>query len=170
MRHWDTAGPPLPAPLPWLEERARTVWLCLVGDSHAAARVRATAAPRPACTSRGRPRPASRRRRPDLLPTWRPVHSTFFASVSGSLTVTTPLLRFRRACPVSPHLRVRPHWSPASCNTVQIVKVLRRPKRWGSLLRKARCSNCKDHVAVPSCAGRGFRRALATLCPRSFTP
>ena len=42
----------------------------------------------------------------------------FFASVSGSLTVTTPLLRFRRACPVSHQLRVRPHWSPASCNTV----------------------------------------------------
>src|ERR1043166_7378514 len=56
----------------------------------------------------------------------------FFASVSGSMTVTTPLLRFRCAWPVSHQLRVRPHWSPASCNTVQMVEVLTRPKNRGA--------------------------------------
>ena len=58
----------------------------------------------------------------------------FFASVSGSTTVTTPLVRLRPACPVSPQLRVRLPCRPASGHTAQIVSMLTRPQRSGALL------------------------------------
>src|SRR5215213_11418906 len=75
----------------------------------------------------------------------------FFAAASGSLTRTTPCLRWRIPPPVSHQVRLFCQLSPASCRVRQIV--------WGLTLgspsgawRKARCSRLKDQGAVPSCS------------------
>lgn len=82
----------------------------------------------------------------------------FFATASGSYTVTTPCLRFRTAVPVSHQLRSFPHRNPASCRTRQMVKVLTVGSPSGTR-RKARWSVVSDQVAVPSCWRWGDRRA-----------
>ena len=48
----------------------------------------------------------------------------FFAAASGSLTRTTPCLRWRIATPVSHQVRLFCQLSPASCRVRQIVNVL----------------------------------------------
>lgn len=48
----------------------------------------------------------------------------FFASASGSMTVTMPCLRLRCAVPVSHQLRLRCHDQPASIRTARMVPVL----------------------------------------------
>ena len=45
----------------------------------------------------------------------------FFASVSGSVTGTTPDLRLRWTVPVSHQVRLACQLKPASCKTIQIV-------------------------------------------------
>src|SRR3954464_15402800 len=63
----------------------------------------------------------------------------FLARASGSLTRTTPCLRWRSPTPVSHHVRLFCQLSPAACRVRQIVNVL----TWGSpsgAWRKAFCS------------------------------
>src|ERR671916_1035551 len=52
----------------------------------------------------------------------------FFAAASGSLTRTTPCLRWRITTPVSHQVRLLCQLNPASCSVRQIVNVL----TWGS--------------------------------------
>src|SRR5262249_2863250 len=49
------------------------------------------------------------------------LNQVFFATASGSTTVTVPLLRLRMAVPVSHQLRSLPQSKPASCRTHQMV-------------------------------------------------
>src|SRR4051794_19799303 len=73
----------------------------------------------------------------------------FLARASGSLTRTTPCLRWRIATPVSHQVRLFCQLSPAACRVRQIVNVLTRGSPAGAW-RKAFCSRLKDQVAVPS--------------------
>src|SRR4051812_6553255 len=72
-----------------------------------------------------------------------------FTAASGSLTRTTPCLRWRITTPVSHQVRLFCQLRPASCRVRQIVNVLTFGSPSGAL-RKAFCSRLKDHVAVPS--------------------
>ena len=45
----------------------------------------------------------------------------FLAAASGSVTITVPVLRRRRACPVGHHVRLRCQLHPAALSTVWIV-------------------------------------------------
>src|SRR3954468_23813048 len=80
----------------------------------------------------------------------------FFAAASGSLTRTTPGLRWRIATPVWHQVRLFCQLKPASCRVRQIVNVLTFGSPSGAL-RKAFCSRLKDQVAVPSCSRWGVR-------------
>src|SRR5215207_4393507 len=73
----------------------------------------------------------------------------FLAIASGSLTRTTPCLRWRLTTPVSHQVRLFCQLSPAACRVRQIVYVLTRGSPSGAW-RKALCSKLKDHVAEPS--------------------
>ena len=85
----------------------------------------------------------------------------FFASVSGSVTTTTPAFRRRLAVPVSHHVRSRCQLMPAPWSVERMVKVLIR-SRPGSR-RKTVWSVVKDQVAVPSCSRSGDRRAVSRI-------
>ena len=61
----------------------------------------------------------------------------FFASASGSTTVTEPVVRWRTAWPVGHQLRSRCQVNPASCSTRQIVYVLTVGKPSGA--RRSAC-------------------------------
>src|SRR3954447_2673986 len=98
---------------------------------------------------------------PDREPKLRPqrvglLDQLFLARASGSLTRTTPCLRWRIATPVSHQVRLFCQLSPASCRVRQIVNVLTRGSPSGAW-RKAFCSRLKDQVAVPSCSRWGRR-------------
>src|SRR3954469_12015590 len=80
----------------------------------------------------------------------------FFAAASGSLTRTTPCLRWRIATPVWHQVRLFCQLKPASCRVRQIVNVLTFGSPSGAL-RKAFCSRLKDQVAVPSWSRCGVR-------------
>src|SRR3954453_11303859 len=80
----------------------------------------------------------------------------FLAAASGSLTRTTPCLRWRIATPVWHQVRLFCQLKPASCRVRQIVNVLTFGSPSGAL-RKAFCSRLKDQVAVPSCSRSGVR-------------
>src|SRR3954469_21444772 len=91
---------------------------------------------------------------PDREPKLRPqrvglLDQLFLARASGSLTRTTPCLRWRIATPVSHQVRLFCQLSPASCRVRQIVNVLTRGSPSGAW-RKAFCSRLTDQVAVPS--------------------
>src|SRR5215204_3228818 len=93
---------------------------------------------------------------PDREPKLRPqrvglLDQLFFAAASGSLTRTTPCLRWRTPTPVWHQVRLFCQLRPASCKVRQIVNVLTRGSP-SSACRKARCSRLNDHVAVPSCS------------------
>ena len=87
-----------------------------------------------------------------------------FASVCGSTTVTTPVLRLRCAVPVGHQVRVRWYELPASCSTRRIVLV---PTRGKPARRKLRCRVASDQVAVPSVRRSGVRWAAATMRARA---
>src|SRR5215217_7556768 len=93
----------------------------------------------------------------------------FLAIASGSLTLTTPCLRWRITTPVSHQVRLFCQLSPASCSVRQIVNVL----TWGSpsgAWRKALCSRLRDHVAVPSWSRWGMRAHSARMRCCSSAP
>src|SRR5215207_6792833 len=104
---------------------------------------------------------------PDREPKLRPqrvglLNQLFLAIGSGSLTLTTPCLRWRLTTPVSHQVRLFCQLSPASCSVRQIVNVL----TWGSpsgAWRKALCSRLRDHVAVPSWSRWGMRAHSARM-------
>src|SRR5215210_6691353 len=73
-----------------------------------------------------------------------PLDQLFFATASGSLTITAPRLRLRTTTPVSHQLRLFCQLRPAWCSTCQIVEVLT-VGRPSSAWRKARCSMLNDH-------------------------
>src|SRR5215217_6655886 len=90
---------------------------------------------------------------PDREPKLRPqrvglLNQLFLAIASGSLTRTTPCLRWRITTPVSHQVRLFCQLSPAACRVRQIVNVLTFGSPSGAL-RKAFCSWLNDHVAVP---------------------
>src|SRR4051812_46934727 len=91
---------------------------------------------------------------PDREPKLRPqrvglLDQPLFTAASGSLTRTTPCLRWRIATPVSHQVRLFCQLSPAACRARQIVNVLTSGSPSGAW-RKALCSRLKDQVAVPS--------------------
>src|SRR5690348_3603445 len=85
-----------------------------------------------------------------------------FAAASGSLTRTTPCLRWRIATPVWHQVRLFCQLTPASCRVRQIVNVLTFGSPSGAL-RKAFCSRLKDQVAVPSWSRWGVRAHSARM-------
>src|SRR4029453_11466429 len=104
---------------------------------------------------------------PDREPKLRPqrvglLDQLFLAKASGSLTRTTPYLRWRITTPVSHQVRLFCQLRPASCRVRQIVKVLTRGSPSGAW-RKAFCSRLKGHVAVPSCSRCGVRAHSARM-------
>ena len=86
----------------------------------------------------------------------------FFASASGSTTVTGPLFRLRTTWPVWHQLRDCCQVKPASNNTVRIVSSLT-VGRPSAARRRVRHNNCSDHVAVPSCSAVGCRRTSVRM-------
>src|SRR3954470_5751881 len=78
-----------------------------------------------------------------------PLDQPLFTAASGSLTRTTPCLRWRIATPVSHQVRLFCQLRPLACSVRQIVNVLTRGSPSGAW-RKAFCSRLKDQVAVPS--------------------
>src|SRR5262245_39639113 len=94
----------------------------------------------------------------------------FFASASGSTTVTGPALRRRSALPVSHHERARCQVQPASSSTARMVAVL----TWGKpslALRSARRSVSNDQLAAPSASRSGMRLASVRIrvrCTRVY--
>src|SRR5215204_1479420 len=90
------------------------------------------------------------------------LNQLFLAIASGSLTRTTPGLRWRIATPVSHQVRLFCQLSPASCRVRQIVNVLTRGSPSGAW-RKALCRKLKDHVAVPSWSHWGRRAHSARM-------
>lgn len=92
----------------------------------------------------------------------------FFASPSGSITVTMPLFRLRCAVPVWHQLRLRCHDQPASIRTARIVPVLTFGNPSGAV-RRAWRRVMSDQVAVPSASRSGGRRASARMRLRSAT-
>src|SRR3954451_23607919 len=91
-----------------------------------------------------------------------PLDQLFFAAASGSLTRTTPCLRWRITTPVSHQVRLFCQLRPASCRVRQIVNVLTFGSTSGAW-RKAFCSRLKDHVAVPSWSRCGVRAHSARM-------
>src|SRR3954466_7910058 len=83
------------------------------------------------------------------------LNQLFLAIASGSLTRTTPCLRWRIATPVSHQVRLVCQLRPAACSVRQIVNVLTRGSP-SSAWRKAFCSRLNDQVAVPSWSRCGF--------------
>src|SRR4029453_1048397 len=75
----------------------------------------------------------------------------FLAIASGSLTRTTPCLRWRITTPVSHQVRLFCQLRPPACKARQIVNVLTFGSPSGAW-RKAFCSRLNDQVAVPSCS------------------
>ena len=71
----------------------------------------------------------------------------FFASVSGSVTTTTPSFRRRLAVPVSHHVRSRCQVMPAPWSVERIVKILIRSSPCSR--RNTVWSVVNDQVAVP---------------------
>lgn len=85
----------------------------------------------------------------------------FLASASGSLTTRCPL---RSDVPVSHHVLLRCHVSPASCKMPLIVSrlIFSSP----GFFRTARCNSVSDHVPVPSSSRSGVRLHSAITCCR----
>src|SRR3954470_22268612 len=83
-----------------------------------------------------------------------------FTAASGSLTRTTPCLRWRITTPVSHQVRLFCQLRPASCRVRQIVKVLTFGSPSGAL-RKAFCSRLKT---------QGPRRRAVLVALRSSRP
>jgi hypothetical protein len=81
-------------------------------------------------------------------------------SVCGSVTVTTPLVRWRRAVPVGHPLRVRCYDLPASCRIrrMGLVRMRGLPSR-----RQRRCTLLRGHVARPAGRRSGGCWAVATI-------
>src|SRR3954452_19644160 len=104
---------------------------------------------------------------PDREPKLRPqrvglLDQLFLAIASGSLTRTTPGLRWRITTPVSHQVRPFCQLRPPACKVRQIVNGLTRGSP-SSACRKARCSRLNDHVAVPSRSRWGVRALAARL-------
>src|SRR3954452_1877038 len=104
---------------------------------------------------------------PDREPKLRPqrvglLDQLFLAIASGSLTRTTPGLRWRITTPVSHQVRVFCQLRPPACKVHKIVNLLTRGSPL-SACRKARCSRLNDQVAVPSCSRWGVRAHSARM-------
>src|SRR5262249_61209682 len=76
----------------------------------------------------------------------------FFATASGSVTVTTPALRRRTADPVGHQVRVRWNEYPALRSTCQMVNVETLGSPSGAA-RRTRRRIISDQAAVPSVSG-----------------
>ena len=90
----------------------------------------------------------------------------FFGPASGSVTVATPALRLRTACPVGHHVRVRWNVDPASRSTRQMVNVETLGSPSGAA-RRTRRRVASDQVAVPSLTGGGVRAASRRMRSRA---
>src|ERR671932_1534078 len=97
----------------------------------------------------------------------RPLDHPLFSSVSGSTTVTTPLLRTRCAVPVGHQLLVFWYELPASSKTRLTVLA---PICSSPSLRNRFWSVDNDQVAVPSFFRSGGVCAVATICARAVAP